>query len=207
MIVEIADLNLKLTARPAGPNSVAEAAMHDIESQPGKLVACWRPEFGPFSHLLLIRTFEDPGEWYSERRRISTSSNPFGCGDDLIDLSFEAYEPYDGFEFPVGSVGPFFEMRSYKVKPGGFHPLRPEWTAIKPERDRFSLTMMVMGSLDGSSRAVSIWPYQTLEQRADIRAKVFAECKGWPTPSGIHFFDPARMISNLYIPVPGSPLF
>ena len=43
MIVEIADLNLKLTARPAGPNSVAEAAMHDIESQPGKLVACCCP--------------------------------------------------------------------------------------------------------------------------------------------------------------------
>lgn len=207
MIVEFADLNLNLKGTLAGANSVPAAAIADLKGRPGKLVACWRPEVGQYGHLLIIRTFEDPREWLAERRRILTSSNPFGCADALIDLSFEAYEPYDGFgEFPVGSHGPFFEIRSYKVKPGGLHLLRPEWSAVKAERDKFSPMMMVMNSIDGPTRAVSMWPYKTLEERAIIRAKVFLECKGWPTPSGASWFDPARMTNSIYVAVDGSPL-
>ncbi|MFS8608736.1 MAG: NIPSNAP family protein [Gammaproteobacteria bacterium] len=61
-----------------------------------------------------------------------------------------------------------------------------------------------MYSLDGPTRFTQIWPYESANARAEIRAKTVADGV-WPPKGGPDWLT-ANMTSTLAVPLPFSPL-
>ena len=80
-------------------------------------------------------------------------------------------------------MGGIYEFRTYHLKPGGLPPTLAGWEkAIKPAREYTSHLVINMYALDGPPRITHIWGFESLEQRAALRAKFYAAGL-WP-PSG-----------------------
>ncbi|WP_409592317.1 NIPSNAP family protein [Sphingobium sp.] len=105
-----------------------------------------------------------------------------------------------------GDHGPYYEIRTYRMKPVGLARLMPEWAEIAPQRSPFSPLLTAAYAIDVPTRMIHIWPYARLEARADARADAARNCEGWPTPSGFDWIDADSMSNAIFVPYPGSPL-
>jgi hypothetical protein len=203
--LEIATLHLNFPGAAQAPARVLDYT--ESNESLGTVLACWRPEIGPLNKLLLLRSFEDERALFAERANLRRSENPFGCGNFLLGLEIDSYATFDGL--PViepGAHGPNYEVRTYRVRPGGLFRLIPEWVEIAPSRSEYSTLLTAAYALDGPMRMIHIWPYHNLEERASARAEAAQKCDGWPTPSGADWIDPIDVASALYLPILGSPL-
>lgn len=77
------------------------------------------------------------------------------------------------------------------------------WQAAMPAREKLSPLVINMYALDGAPRITHIWPYSSLDARAAIRAKSYAEGI-WPPKGAPEQFFEANSLSA--IPESGSPL-
>lgn len=203
-LYELATLELTFAGAASAPATV----LADLQSSAsaGTLLALWQPEFGSLSKLVVLRRFDDEATLLTERRRVRQSANPFGCGNTLVGLELDSYLPFPGFaEVVPGAYGNIYEVRTYRIKPGGLAFIMPEWAAIAPARSRFSPLLMAMYATDGTNRMMHVCPYANFEQRTTQRAAA-AKLEGWPTPSGPPWMDPTDMKSAIYRPASGSPL-
>jgi hypothetical protein len=150
----------------------------------GELLGCWRTEIGQLGRLLLLRGFETAEELAAERRRALLSVDPFHAGGVVTALSMDSYAPFP-FLPPVQPrrMGGIYEFRTYHLRPGGLPPTLAGWKkAIEPASEYTSHLAINMYALDGSPRITHIWGFESLEQRAALRAKFYAAGL-WP-PSG-----------------------
>lgn len=203
--LEFATLHLTFPGAAQAPDRIM-----DYMSSPGasgRLLACWRPEIGPLNKLLVIRAFDDEAALLAERRKVREASDPFGCGELILGLDVDTHIPFAGFaDLQPGDPGPYYEVRTYRVRPGGLARLIPEWAEAAPRRSRFSPLLMAAYAADGPTRMTHIWPYPSLDARAAARADAAKNCEGWPTPSGPAWLDPAELGNSVYLACPGSPL-
>jgi hypothetical protein len=171
----------------------------------GELLGCWRTEIGQLGRLLLLRGFETAEELAGERRRALVSVDPFHAGGVVTALSMDSYAPFP-FLPPVqpGPMGGIYEFRTYHLKPGGLPPTLAGWEkAIKPAREYTSHLVINMYALDGPPRITHIWGFESLEQRAALRAKFYAAGL-WPPQGGPEQI--AEATSTIALPEDSSPL-
>ncbi len=204
MLFELATLTIEvsfLSEAPAGITAYVEAP----EAR-GRLLGCFLSEFGPQNRALVLRGFDNEADLAAERQRGLRSSNPFGCGDLLLGLSMESYIPFPFLPpLEAGAFGPFYEFRSYVLKPGHLTETLEAWEEMVPRRTTLSHIITVMYALDGPPRFTHIWSYADLAQRAAIRAAAIQ--KGvWPPRSGSPHTLTTTMTSEIYLPAAVSPL-
>jgi hypothetical protein len=168
-------------------SEVAEATQ-DWVSAPdatGTLLGCWRTEIGPLGRMLVLRGFDDARALAQERQRGLLSANPFNAGRLVTALDMDTYMPFP-FLPPIrsGARGPVYEFRTYRLKPGGLPPTLSGWeAAITPARDYTAHLVINMYALDGTPRITHIWGFDSLAQRASLRAAAYS-AGVWPPKGG-----------------------
>ena len=200
-LYELATLSI---ARGTG-SRVAEGVLAFAAGAPdGALLGCWVPEIAPLNTFVVLRGFADDAALSRERERTMLSSSPFGSGDCLVRMALDSYAPFPWLP-PVapGSYGPFYEIRSYVVRPGGIGPILSAWQERLPLRTQYSPLLVVLYALHGTTRITHIWPYPTLAARVEARSTSI-QSGAWPPDTGT--WITAEMRSGIYLPASGSPL-
>jgi hypothetical protein len=171
----------------------------------GRLVACWTTEIGLLNDILLLREYEDAAALEAERGALVRSGNPFGLGELVTGWVADAWTPFP-FLPPLasGTVGPFFEVRTYRLRPEGLAATMASWEKALPRRLELSPVVTAMYSLSGEApRFFHVWPYKSLDERHRIRAKAVEEGI-WPPPGGAGRL--VAMRTEIFLPAPFSPL-
>jgi hypothetical protein len=203
MLYEIATLTIRF-----GTAAKAIAGIGAYVTAPearGSLLGCWTTEIGDLNQVLILRGFDGAVTLLAERERTLRTTDPFGCGDAITDLSFDSYAPFP-FLPPVepGKYGSVYEIRTYRLKHGGVPHTIAAWEAAMPARSRLSTLAVAMYALDGPPRFTHIWPYAGLDARAAIRGDSVAQGV-WPPKGGPDWLT-GEMRSVIGLPTVISPL-
>jgi hypothetical protein len=202
MLYELAKLTLQIGAAPKALAGIS-AFVAEGEGK-GRLLGCFASEIGELNNIAVLRGFSDREALRAERKRALESSNPFGCRDFLTHLEMDSYAPFPDLPpIETGAFGPIYEIRSYTMKPGALPQVITSWRAALPARLKLSRNVIVMHTIDGPPRLTHIWPYASLEQRADIRAKAVSTGVWPPKGGGDHL---AVMANGIWLPTEISPL-
>ncbi|KNY21348.1 NIPSNAP family protein [Methylobacterium sp. ARG-1] len=203
MLYELATLSCPLLALGRASEGV-HAWMDDTEAK-GQLLGCWRTEFGALGRLIVLRGFAAPEDMTAERRRALLSANPFNAGTVVTALEMDSYAPFP-FLPPIrtGDRGGLYELRTYRLKPGGLAPTLAAWeAAIAPAQAYTAHLVVNLYALDGPPRITHIWAFDSLQQRADLRAQATGAGL-WPPKGGPdQIADATSMIA---LPQGASPL-
>src|SRR5262249_30224122 len=134
------------------------------------------------------------------------SDNPLGVGEFAISYTSDAYELLP-FLKPIqpGSYGPFFEVRTYLMKPGVATGNLTRWEKALPEGTKRSPLLMAMNSVSGlTTQFIHIWAYKSMDERYQVRTQ--AQKDGiWPPPGG----GEATLLNqknDIYVPMAFSPI-
>lgn len=202
-VYEIA--TLKTVIFGAGKAAPAIEAWVKAPEARGTLLGAFGSDIGSLNEVYVLRGFDSLDDLAAERDRAIRSENPFGCLEFLVDLTFDTYKPLD-FLPPVepGRFGPFYELRTYRMKLNGLTPTMGKWQGAVPKRSEYSPLTIAMYSLDGSPRLTQLWPYPSLEARASARAQSVADGH-WPAKGGPDWLTP-DMTSAILMPLAFSPL-
>ena len=171
----------------------------------GALRACFTSEIGALNEVMVVRQFDDDAQRLAERERVNVEGNPFGIGDLISGMTIESFTLFP-FLPPIaaGSVGPFFEVRTYTLRPSGLAPTIAAWEAAIPARVRMSPLTAAMYALEGQApRFTHIWPYKSLDERTQVRGDAVAQ-RVWPPQGGPDHI--LTMRSGIYLAAPFSPL-
>jgi hypothetical protein len=185
------------------PPAVKKLGEWLAERTEAAILACWYSEIGVQNQILLIAP-ETPHAG-AAREQNARDDDPFGLGDSIIGWEADVYTSFDFIE-PLrrGNYGPYFEVRSYLLKPGGLNFTIEAWRKALPERSKLSPAIAAMYAASGTAlRFVHIWPYDSLEARQRVRAEAVATGV-WPPPGG-----PTRLVAqqvDIYLPAQFSPI-
>ncbi|WP_370677329.1 NIPSNAP family protein [Pleomorphomonas sp. PLEO] len=150
----------------------------------GTLLGCWRTEIGPLGRLLVLRRFNDADTLRRERQRALLSANPFNGGGVVTGLEMDSYSPFAFLPPARATHDAVYEVRTYKQKPGGLPATLAGWeAAIAPARDYTAHLLINMYALDGPPRITHIWGFDSLAQRAALRAAAYSAGL-WPPKGG-----------------------
>jgi len=183
MLYELATLSCPLLA--LGHASEGVHAWVDDSEAKGQLMGCWRTEVGMLGRLIVLRGFTAPEDMTAERRRALLSANPFNAGGVVTALEMDSYAPFP-FLPPIrtGDRGGLYEIRTYRLKPGGLAPTLSAWeAAIEPARTYTEHLVVNLYALDGAPRITHIWAFASLQERAALRAQAYGDGV-WPPKGG-----------------------
>lgn len=95
-----------------------------------------------------------------------------------------------------------YEIRTYTLKPGAMAQYEAKWGEAYPVRTKYSpLYGFFHTELGPLNQAIHIWPYEDLQQRADVRAEAAKDPSGkWPPAA------PDLLVSqetDILVPIPG----
>ncbi len=193
-----------ISVRPGTHPRTAAALEDGLSGAPGFL-GCWYSEIGALNRILIIRQVDDVAADLAWRAAVLNSGDPFGIGQFVTGLSMDTYAAFDFLPpLQAGEFGPYYEVRSYVLKPDGLGPTRALWREWVPRRVAVSPLLTAMTSVSGTvARFMHIWPYKTLDERARLRAKAVAE-NLWPPRGGPdHLLEQQ---TDIYLPFAFSPL-
>jgi hypothetical protein len=169
----------------------------------GELLACWYAEIGALNRVLLIRGYQDEASLAADRNW--AGGETFGLGELLVGSESDTYVSFPFLE-PIkpGAYGPFYEVRTYLLKPDGLTGTIEAWRKSVAERMKLSPVTAAMHTMRGTTpRFMHIWPYRSLDERHRIRRES-VDKKVWPPPGG-----PERLLAqqtDIYLPAAFSPL-
>lgn len=188
-----------------GAGKTAAGIEHWVATGAGRLLGAWYSDIGHLNEVYLLRGYDSADEMLAERERLARAEDPFGCLDLLTGYEVESYRLLD-FMGPVetGARGPVYELRTYHMKLNGLMPTMQKWQAALPGRDAYSTCAIAMYGIDGAPRLTQIWPYASLEARAQARAQSVADGK-WPPKGGPDWLSP-DMTSTIGLPMAFSPM-
>ncbi|MDR3471148.1 MAG: NIPSNAP family protein [Devosia sp.] len=155
-------------------------------SSTGTPLGCFSCEFGVLNRFAFLTAYDDEDKLAAERARLMKTEDPYGIGTYLGAVNSTAFKPLFFMPDPIvpGEYGPFYEIRTYTLAPGGLPETAEAWSKVVERRQEMSKLLMVMGSIeDGPLRMVHLWPYKTIEDRMKARAKASKEGI-WPPPGG-----------------------
>lgn len=171
----------------------------------GTLLGCWRSEIGTLGRLFVLRSFETADELMAERHRALGNDRPFNVDGSVSALDMQSYAPFP-FLPPVriGARGGIFEIRTYRIKPGGLPPTLAGWKeAIGPAKAYTDHLVTAMYALDGPPRITHIWGFTDLAERFALRSQGYA-AGVWPPKGGPEQIVEAT--STIALPERFSPL-
>jgi len=194
-----------ISSPPLEQDAASSAAHKWVLAGEGRLLGAWRSEIGELFQIKLMRGFETAEALERERLRALMSPHPFNIHDPSSRFSMEQYARFPFLpEVEPLAFGRFYEFRTYHLKPGGLPPTLAGWEqAIGPAHDYSQHLVINMYALDGPPRITHIWGFGSLEERAALRARHFADGL-WPPKGGPQQI--ARATSTICIPEEYSPL-
>jgi len=193
-----------VTVRP-GTHPQALAVLGKSLAGDQSLLACWYSEIGAVNQILIIRKAADAAATLDARFAALSAADPLGISEYVVAMAMDSYVPFD-FLAPLrpGRFGPVYEVRTYMLKPNGLEPTMAAWRKAVPGRMKISPVLAAMTSVTGAvTRFLHVWPYQSFDERARLRAKAAADGV-WPPPGG-----PGHLLSqqvDIYLPAPFSPM-
>ena len=171
----------------------------------GEFIGCLACEIGDLNKILLLHHYGSEADLATDRESIVKSQNPFGCLELICGLSSDTF-----VQFPFlpaikpGQYGPIFEVRTYLLKPNGLGPTIEAWSKSAPARQKLSTILAAMYSVTGEvTRFMHIWPYPSLDVRANTR-KTAIETGVWPPPGGPDHL--LTMHTDIFLPASFSPI-
>lgn len=203
MLYELTTLSCPLLA--VGEAAKRAMAWAGEGSTSGELLGCWRTEFATPGRVLLLRGFDIAEGAAAERERALLSQDPFDGGDIVVGLEMASYAPFPFLpDVRPGHRGAVYEFRTYRLKPGGLAPTLAGWrAAIAPAHEYTAHLVTNMYAVDGAPRITHIWAFESLEERARLRANAYGTGV-WPPKSGPEQILEATSVIGL--PEASSPL-
>ena len=184
MIYEVRTYNVK-------PGSLAEVEKrfgeaYEKRKELSPLAAFFHTEIGPLNQIIHIWPYKDLAEREQIRdEAVKRGIWPPKIGEFLQEQQTDIFKPLAiSPEMKPGNLGPYFEMRTYTLPAGEVPLLLENWAIAMPRRLTFSPVCAVWYTeLGGLHKWSHIWPYESLNARGEVRAKV-AAAQAWP-PSAI----------------------
>ena len=203
MIYEFRTYTLRPRALPEFIKRWEERLPKRLELSP--LAAFWYTDIGPLNQVIHVWPYKDT----NERTRIRTEAVKAGIWppkttEFITDMRSEILEPLP-FSPPLepSNHGPFFEMRSYTLEPGGTAQMASNWEKHIAARTKLSPLIGVFTSdIGGLNQWVHIWAYKSLDQRVAVR-KQAADAGVWPPPPPS---PTVKMESKILLAGPFSPI-
>lgn len=167
-------------------------------AQTGTPLGCFSCDFGALNRFTLLTAYESTEALFADRARILTADDPYKIGKYLANVTSTAYEPFSFMgEIETGAFGPFYEIRTYAVAPGGMPSTVDAWSKVIERRQEMSKLLTVMQSIGSTPQTmVHIWPYSSIEERSKARAQASKEGIWPPAGSGTHL---TAMQSELFV--------
>lgn len=171
----------------------------------GKLLGVFFSDIGQLNQVVVLRSYSSQQELDDENVRLAAQDNLFSTSENIIKYSVENFAGFDFLpEVELGDFGPVYEIRTYELKHGGVPHVLEAWKNAVPTRTQYSKLTIAMYALDGTPRIVSIWPYSSLNERSEVRAKSVADGI-WPPKGGPQWLT-HEMQSMIALPTSVSPL-
>jgi hypothetical protein len=173
------------------PGSVSEVEKrfgeaYEYRKKYSELTGFFHTEIGPLNEIVHIWGYRDLAERARVRGEAAKDANwPPKVSEFIRKMRSEIVVPFAFLpEVRPGAVGPIFELRYYTMKAGTLPDTAKGWEEKLPERTKLSPLVLAGGVEFGKANGfVHIWAYQSLDQRAKVRAE--AVQKGlWPPPGG-----------------------
>lgn len=211
MIYEMRTYDLK----PRGLHEVEKrfGEAYEKRKKYSELAAFWHTEIGPLNQIIHVWPYKD----LAERDRIrAAAAKEAGWPPDIKDYiaaqRSDIMMPFDiSPEMKPGKMGPFFEMRTYTYAAGELPVIRKTWENAIQVRLQFGpVCALWYSELGALNKFVHIWPYQSLNQRMEIRDK--AQATGmWPpgkkaVKEGGRDYNVVMQENKILVPSSFSPL-
>lgn len=149
-----------------------------------RLAAFWTTEIGHLNQVIHVWEYKDALERANTREAaVKAGIWPPKTTEFIVDMKSEILVPQP-FSPPMtpSSHGPYFEMRTYLMKPGAVGEMQERWKSHLPGRQKLSPLIGVFASdLGHLNQWVHIWAYKSLDERAAVRKKALTEGI-WPAP-------------------------
>ena len=203
MIYEFRTYTLRPRTLPDVIQRFGDALDNRLKFSP--LAAFWFTEIGPLNQIVHVWPYESIEERAKVRAAaVAEGAWPPKIGEFIEDMQSEILHPVDFLDQMVpGEHGPYYEMRSYILKPGGIPTMIERWKEKVPARLEYSPVAAAMSTDIGTlNKWVHIWPYKSLDERVAIRDK--AKNDGvWP-PKGDS--PVINQETKILLPAPFSPM-
>jgi hypothetical protein len=180
MIFEVRTYDLKPRTQEEFEKRFGEA--YEKRKKHSELFAFWHTEVGPLNQVIHVWPYQD----LAERDRIRAEAQKDGTwppktGEFILAQRSDIYIPFPmSPQTKPGKLGPYYEMRIYTLAPGGLPNIEKAWQHALPQRLKFGpLAAVWYSELGGINKFMHIWPYPTLDARADIRKRA-QEAGAWP---------------------------
>ena len=170
------------------------------------LGAFWRTELGGLNQAIHVWPYEDLAqrEWV----RAAASKDPGWPpkhSATMVDLSAEICvgAPFMRDLGEVRELGNVYEMRTYTYRPGTMSKVLDIWGDAIVHREKYSpLGACWYTEIGALNRFTHIWPYESLNERARVRAEAMKD-PHWPPPTREFLVSQE---TKILIPAPFSPL-
>ena len=184
MIYEVRTYRLKPRMVPGFIEAFGKA-YENGRKQLSPLAAFFYSEVGPLNEVMHIWAYKDLAEREAVRAEaVATGVWPPAVSDMIHHMNSEIFKPFPFMgEFMSGEHGPLFEYRYYSVHNGTMPGIIKGWEDAIGARSALSPCAMAMHTDVGDiNKYVHIWPYESFEHRAQVRAEGVATGV-WP-PKG-----------------------
>ena len=208
MIYEVRTYELKPRSLPEVLKRFGEA--YEKRKALSEMYAFWYTEIGPLNQIVHVWPYKD----LNERSRIRAEAVKAGIwppktAEFITQMHTDIMMPWgDVPPLKPGKVGPFFEMRTYTYAAGDLPKIQANWTKALPRRYEFSpLAALWYSEIGDLNTFIHVWPYQSLDQRMDVRKRA-QESGHWPPPrsEGDGNYNLLRQETKILLAAPFSPL-
>ena len=204
MLYEFRTYQIKPTTLPEVLKRFEEG--YQNRKKHSELAAFWYTEIGPLNQIVHVWPYQSLDDRARIRKAAAADPTwPPKILDYLVTMESEIYVPFP-FSPPLqpGAYGPFYEMRSYTIKPGTLPNIFERWEPKIPGRTKLSPLAMVMHTEFGPlNKYIHIWPYKSLDQRQAIRKQAM-DTGVWPPPGGGEVL--VTQENKIMLPAPFSPM-
>lgn len=205
MIYEVRTYDLKPRTLPQFLETFG--SLYEHRRKYSDLIAFWYTEIGRLNRVIHVWPYADAAERARIRAEAHDDPNwPPPVADLIETMTSEIFVPFPfSPKLEPGDHGPVYELRSYVLRPGAIAGVGERWKPALPARTALSPLSVVMYSDVGAlNKYIHIWPYKSLEQRAQVRAQALADGI-WPPPPG----GGGELVSQenmILTPAPFSPM-
>ena len=189
-------------------------AAYDARRRHSELLGMFRTEIGPLNQLVQLWKYTN----LAERERVAAAvaaegTWPPAISEHLVGMRTEILNPVAYVpELMPGTLGPYYELRTYAIPLGGLPGMMSVWERAMPTRSVLGCPVggiwsTVIGELN---RLHHLWPYPSLEEREAIRRKVRAG-GNWPPylldiAEGGAGYETISQENKIMLPLAFSPL-
>ncbi len=204
MIYEIRTYSLR-------PGTVAEAEKrfgeaYEVRKKYSPLAAFFHTDVGPLNEIIHIWPYADMAERALIRAEASREPEwPPKIAEFILNQKVEVLVPFPfAPEWTPANDGPVYELRQYTFRGGMLPEIMKTWESAIPERVKFS-PLALLGNIDlgpSTNSFIHLWPFTSMEHRAEIRAQAAATGKWPPRVAGESY---VAQSNKLLVPAAFSP--